>query len=100
MYGWDVEAYEKRVASFGWETIVLDGHRFDEILPAFKKALEVKEKPVMLIARTVKGKGVPAIENKNGWHGKASRRRMWKRRSGCFSRSISVSAERWQSPRI
>ncbi len=74
MYGWDVEAYEKRVGSFGWETIVIDGHRFDEILPAFKRALDVKDRPVMIIARTIKGKGVPAVENKNGWHGKVLRK--------------------------
>jgi transketolase len=71
MYGWDTEVYHKRASAFGWETITLDGHRFDEILPAFKRALDVKGKPVMLIAKTVKGKGVPAVENENGWHGKA-----------------------------
>ncbi len=70
MYGWDVEAYRTRVSAFGWETIVIDGHNFGEILPAFAKALEVRGRPVMIIAKTVKGKGVPAIENKNGWHGK------------------------------
>ncbi|MGD0230920.1 MAG: transketolase [Syntrophorhabdales bacterium] len=70
MYGWDVESYEKRVSAFGWDTIVIDGHNFDEIIPAFKKTLEAREKPVMIIARTIKGKGVPAVENKNGWHGK------------------------------
>jgi transketolase len=74
MYGWDVEAYSMRVGSFGWETITIDGHRFDEILPAFKRALEVKERPVMIIARTIKGKGVPVIENENGWHGKVIRK--------------------------
>ena len=71
MYGWDTEAYAKRVGSFGWETVTIDGHSFDEILPAFRTARDVKEKPVMIIARTIKGKGVPAIENQNGWHGKA-----------------------------
>jgi transketolase len=70
MYGWDVEAYAEKVSSFGWEAVVVDGHNFDEVLPAFKKAAEVKEKPVMIVARTIKGKGAPAVENKNGWHGK------------------------------
>ncbi len=42
MYGWDVEAYAQRASAFGWETVVIDGHDFDEILPAFRKAAEVK----------------------------------------------------------
>jgi transketolase len=71
MYGWDVGVYRKRAESFGWEAIVIDGHNLDETARAFEKAGEVKDKPTMIIARTVKGKGVPAVENKNGWHGKA-----------------------------
>jgi transketolase len=71
MYGHDLGAYDRRVAAFGWETILVDGHNFDEVLPAFEKALAVKGRPVMIIARTLKGKGVSFIEDKNGWHGKA-----------------------------
>ncbi len=70
MYGWDVEVYDRRATAFGWQTIVIDGHDYARIFAAFKQALEAKEKPVMIIARTIKGKGVPAVENKNGWHGK------------------------------
>ncbi len=71
MYGWDVDKYQRMVSAFGWDTIVIDGHRYEEILPAFKTASQGKERPTMIIARTIKGKGVPAIEDKNGWHGKA-----------------------------
>jgi transketolase len=71
MYGHDLGAYDRRVAAFGWETILVDGHDFHEILPAFDKALAVTGRPVMIIARTLKGKGVSFIEDKNGWHGKA-----------------------------
>ena len=70
MYGHDTEAYASRIASFGWATIVIDGHNFDEILPAYDKAVESRDKPVMIIARTIKGKGVSFVEDKNGWHGK------------------------------
>jgi len=70
MYGHDLEAYEKRIAAFGWETMVIDGHNMDEILGAYEKAASVKKKPVMVIARTIKGKGVSMVEDKNGWHGK------------------------------
>ena len=50
-------AYQERIAAFGWETILIDGHDFNQILPAYQKALESKDKPVMIIARTIKGKG-------------------------------------------
>jgi transketolase len=71
MYGHDLEAYEKRISPFGWETIVIDGHSIPQILAAYEKALLVSGKPVMIIARTVKGKGVSFVEDRDGWHGKA-----------------------------
>lgn len=70
MYGHDVSAYERRIASFGWETIIIDGHSFPEIINAYQTALTIKDKPVMIIARTLKGKGVSSLEDKDGWHGK------------------------------
>ena len=71
MYGWNLEVYEKRIRAFGWETILVDGHSFPEVLEAYKKAGQVADKPTMIIAKTIKGKGVSKVENKNGWHGKA-----------------------------
>ena len=71
MYGHDVIAYKKRLKAFGWKTFVVNGHRMEEVLDVYKSALKVKNKPVMIIARTIKGKGVSFWENKNGWHGKA-----------------------------
>lgn len=72
MYGHDISAYEKRISSFGWETVMIDdGHDFEEILAAYNKIPSVKDRPVMVIARTIKGKGVSSLEDKNGWHGKA-----------------------------
>ncbi len=70
MCGHDVAAYEKRISAFGWSTVVIDGHDFQEIQAAYDKALHVKGAPVMIIARTLKGKGVSLVEDKNGWHGK------------------------------
>ncbi len=70
MYGWDLNTYEKRISSFGWKTILLDGHSIPEILSAYQEGLRRADQPVMLIAKTIKGKGVSFIENKNGWHGK------------------------------
>ncbi len=70
MYGHDLAAYEQRVAAFGWGTLVVDGHALPEVLEAFAKARTPSDKPTMIIARTIKGKGVSFIEDKNGWHGK------------------------------
>ena len=69
-YGHDTRAYAKRVAAFGWDTIEVDGHSIVKISHAFKQAAHAKGKPIMIIAKTIKGKGVSFIENKNGWHGK------------------------------
>lgn len=73
MYGHDLTAYEARAEAFGWWAIrVEDGHDLLAVLDAYDQALTFDGgKPVMIIARTQKGKGVSAIENKDGWHGKA-----------------------------
>jgi transketolase len=78
MYGWDLDVYAKRIAAFGWETILIDGHDFSEIRAAYQKAVKGPDKPKMIIARTIKGKGVPFVENKNGWHGKPLNREQLK----------------------
>ena len=70
MYGHDLEAYGQRISAFGWKTITIDGHNLDEVLTAYGEAMESVYRPVMIIARTVKGKGVSQVEDQNGWHGK------------------------------
>ncbi len=71
MYGHDLKEYQKKISAFGWETIVVnDGHSFPEITNAYRAAVKNKRGPVMIIAKTIKGKGVSFLENKNGWHGK------------------------------
>jgi transketolase len=71
MYGHNLSVYKDRIAAFGWETIVIDGHYMPQILTAYRQALSAKDRPVMIIAKTIKGKGISFIEDKNGWHGKA-----------------------------
>ncbi len=70
MYGYNVSAFAKRLGSFGWQTIIIDGHSISQISQAYRGAVKIKGKPTMIIAKTIKGKGVSFIENKNGWHGK------------------------------
>jgi len=70
LYGHDLQAYAQRISAFGWKTFQIDGHRFQAVLDAFRSAAEVRDRPVMIIARTLKGKGIPWVEDRNGWHGK------------------------------
>ena len=65
------EPLDKKYEAFGWHVIKIDGHNYDEIIAAFKEAETVKGKPTMILAKTVKGKGVSFMENNAGWHGKA-----------------------------
>ncbi len=71
MYTFDVDTYCQRFEAFGWQAIGIDGHDFDEILPALEQAKASTEKPTMIIAKTFKGKGVSFLENADNWHGKA-----------------------------
>ena len=69
--GWNTAAYEARAKGFGWNAIVIDGHNYDEINSAFAQASQPNGSPTVIIAKTMKGKGVSFLENKEGWHGKA-----------------------------
>src|SRR5579875_1682215 len=69
--GWNTAAYEARAKAFGWNAIVIDGHNYDEINNAYAQAVQATDAPTVIIAKTVKGKGVSFLENVNGWHGKA-----------------------------
>ena len=71
MYAFDIDTYCRRFEAFGWQTIGIDGHDFDEILPALEKAKASTDKPTMIVAKTFKGKGVSFLENEDNWHGKA-----------------------------
>jgi transketolase len=70
MLGWDTEGYERRIQAFGWHTIVIDGHDVDEIEQAYSEAESTSGRPTAIIARTKKGKGVKAVEDQPGKHGK------------------------------
>ncbi len=76
MLGWNAREYQKRISSFGWETIVIDGHNFSEISQALAFASSSHKSPVAIIAKTIKGKGISFIEDKKGFHGKALPRDM------------------------
>ena len=71
MWQHDMEQFARRWRAFGWHPLVVDGHDLSAILDALDEARRTKGKPTMILARTVKGKGVSFAEGKDGWHGRA-----------------------------
>ncbi len=65
-----VEPLAAKYASFGWDVMRIDGHNMTEVVDALGRAKDVKRRPVLLLADTVKGKGVSFMEDQAGWHGK------------------------------
>jgi transketolase len=67
----NIEPFTRKWQAFGWHTIDIDGHNFDQILAACQGAEKIKGKPTVIVARTIKGKGVSFMENNAAFHGKA-----------------------------
>ena len=69
--GWDLDAYERRVEAFGARALVIDGHDLSAIDGAFAEAEDMSgDRPTVILAKTIKGRGFSEVENKEGWHGK------------------------------
>ncbi|HEY8201037.1 MAG TPA: transketolase, partial [Actinomycetota bacterium] len=71
MHGWNLGVYTERARAFGWHAVAVDGHDVEEIDRAYAGAVATDGRPTVIVARTLKGKGVAAVENKEGAHGKA-----------------------------
>lgn len=69
---------DEKFKSFGFQIIKIDGHNIEEIISSFEVAKNVKNMPVCIIAKTIKGKGVSYMENKVEWHGKAPNEEQYK----------------------
>ncbi|WP_394828315.1 transketolase [Pendulispora albinea] len=69
--GWDSAAYTARARAFGWRAVEVDGHDVSAISRAYDEAVRDPDVPALIVAKTIKGKGVPFLENEDGWHGKA-----------------------------
>ena len=70
--------HDEKFRAFGWHVIVVDAHNFNELEAAYAEAKTVKGKPTMIIANSVKGKGVSYMENKCEWHGQAPKEDQYK----------------------
>ncbi|MFL5978054.1 MAG: transketolase [Gaiellaceae bacterium] len=71
MHGWDLDSYAERARAFGWHAIEVDGHDVGAIDRAYADAIATSGRPTVVIAKTIKGKGVSSVADKPGWHGKA-----------------------------
>lgn len=67
----EVEPLAAKYGAFGWDVMRIDGHKMEQVVDALEQARNVKGRPVMILADTVKGKGVSFMEDQAGWHGKA-----------------------------
>jgi transketolase len=70
MLGWDLDGYVQRLTAFGWHAIAIDGHDVEEIERAYAEAETIRERPTAIVARTLKGRGVKAVEDQPDRHGK------------------------------
>jgi transketolase len=71
MHGWDLDSYADRARAFGWNAVEIDGHDLQQIDRAYEEATTTTDRPTVIVAKTIKGKGVKEVEDKPGWHGKA-----------------------------
>ncbi|MGH9182421.1 MAG: transketolase [Acidimicrobiales bacterium] len=71
MHGWDLDSYLDRIRAFGWHAIAVDGHDVAAVDRAYAEAADTEGRPTAVVARTLKGKGVAAVEDQPGKHGKA-----------------------------
>ena len=71
MHGWDLDSYADRARAFGWHAIEVDGHDVEAVDKAYAEAISTEGVPTVVVAKTIKGKGVEEVEDKPNWHGKA-----------------------------
>src|SRR5213082_1404224 len=71
MHGWDLDSYANRAKAYGWHAIEIDGHDVEAVDRAYTEAQATSGQPTVIVAKTIKGKGVAEVADKPGWHGKA-----------------------------
>ncbi|MGH9690386.1 MAG: hypothetical protein ACRD4C_04695 [Candidatus Acidiferrales bacterium] len=70
MLQWELAIYKARWEAFGWQVLLIDGHSIPDLITAFESATQVTDRPTIVLAQTLKGKGLIGIEGLEGWHGK------------------------------
>jgi len=97
MEGHDPETYRRRFDAFGWNAITVDGHDLDALLDAYRCAAETPHRPTVVIARTLKGAGIPGEEDQLGFHGKAIDKAESEIVVAALEQKLSRSGNEWTS---
>lgn len=96
LWGHDVEAHRKRWEAQGWQALTVDGHNVPALLEAYERFVNTSGKPTVILARTIKGKGFPGVEDKEGYHGRAFDRSTAEKFISSLERGIRPNAEPWK----
>ena len=96
MLEWDMDAYRRRWEAFGWQALVVDGHDVDALLHAYETASTTPDRPTIVLARTVKGKGLLDVEGKEHEHGKALDASLAKRVIASLEREMNGRVGPWK----
>ena len=96
MLEWDLDTWRARWGAFGWNALTVDGHDIEALLEAYERAEQTRDRPTVVLARTIKGKALPGIEGKDHWHGKALDRNAAAAVVDELSRQTGAAEERWE----
>lgn len=92
----DMATYRRRWEAFGWQAVIVDGHSIPELHDAYLKAAHTADKPTVVLARTIKGKGMPGVEDKEGEHGKAMEPDLASRMIAVLEQNLKGSSMSWK----
>jgi transketolase len=96
MDGHDLGAYVRRFEAFGWNAITADGHDIDALLDAYQRAANIGDRPSIVLARTIKGKGILGEEDKNGFHGRPLEKHQAEKIVTALEQTLSANPGAWQ----
>jgi transketolase len=96
MLGHDLDTYRTRWEAFGWHAIPVDGHDIPALLRAYGEAAATSGRPTVVLARTLKGRGLPGVEGEEHWHGKPLGREAAEKAIAELTKHLTGIHERWQ----
>jgi transketolase len=96
MLEYNMEVYKARWEAFGWQALIVDGHSIVDLLGTYEQARRTRERPTVVLARTVKGSGLPEIEGRDHWHGKALDKEMAVRVVAGLEKQLTGADSGWR----
>jgi transketolase len=96
MLQYDLDTYRRRWEAFGWQALAVDGHDIQAVLDAYSRAKSTTDRPTIVLARTVKGKGLGHIEGAEHWHGKALDRETANQVVAALRKQLSGADANWE----